>query len=346
MSAHADHLRGVVGAGQDHSRGRGNVRALVQDEYGGLEVVKVTDVQVPHPGPGDVLVRVHAASINEWDQGLMRGTPIVNRTSGLRRPRRRTLGSDVAGVVEAVGSSVTRFRPGDEVFGDLSGCGFGAFAQYARAAESALTAKPGFLTFEQAAAVPQAGGLAVAGLEKGGPLRPGQRILMNGGGGGVGTFAIQIAKASGVEVTGVDGPGKLDVMTELGADHVIDFTGEDFTRNGDQYDLIVDVVCRRSVADYRRALRPGGMCGVVGGSTARLVGAAALGQALRLAGGRRVSLVMYRANQPEVMDRLVALIGEGSVKPVIDRVFPLDEGRDAMAHYLSGSFAGKIVITM
>ena len=229
----------------------------MQDEYGGLEVLKVAEVPVPHPGPGEVLVRVHAASINEWDQGLMRGTPIVNRTSGLRRPRRRTLGSDIAGVVEAVGGSVTRFRPGDAVFGDLSGCGFGAFAQYACAPESALTAKPGFLTFEQAAAVPQAGGLAVAGLEKGGPLRPGQRLLMNGGGGGVGTFAIQIAKASGVEVTGVDGPGKLDVMRELGADHVIDFTAEDFTRSGEQYDLILDVVCRRSVADYRRALRPG-----------------------------------------------------------------------------------------
>ena len=194
--------------------------------------------------------------------------------------------------------------------------------------------------------MPQAGGLAVAGLEKGGPLRPGQRILMNGGGGGVGTFAIQIAKASGGEVTGVDGPGKLDVMRELGADHVIDFTAEDFTRSGEQYDLILDVVCRRSVADYRRALRPGGTCGVVGGSTGRLIGAATLGQALRVSEGRRVSLVMYQANKPTAMDRLVRLMGEGSVKPVIDRVFPLPEGRDAMAHYLSGSFAGKIVITM
>lgn len=322
------------------------MKALVQDEYGGLEVLQVAEVPVPHPGPGEVLVKVHAASVNEWDQGLMRGTPVVNRTSGLRRPRRRTLGSDIAGVVEAVGSSVSRFRPGDAVFGDLSGCGFGAFAQYACAAESALTVKPGFLTFEQAAAIPQAGGLAIAGLDSGGPLHPGQRVLMNGGGGGVGTFAIQIAKASGCEVSGVDGPGKLDVMRELGADRVIDFTGEDFTRSGEQYDLILDVVCRRSVADYRRALRPGGTCGVIGGSTGRLMWAATLGQALRLSGGRRVNLVMYRANRADVMDRLVRLVGEGSVTPVIDRVFPLDEGRDAMAHYLSGSFVGKVVITM
>ncbi len=226
------------------------------------------------------------------------------------------------------------------------GAGSGRFAQYACAAESALTVKPEFLTFEQAAAVPQAGGLAVAGLEKGGPLRPGQRLLMNGGGGGVGTFAIQIAKASGVEVTGVDGPGKLDVMRRLGADRVIDFTAEDFTRSGEQYDLILDVVCRRSIADYRRALRPGGRCGVVGGSTRRLVGAAALGQALRLSEGRRVGLVMYRANRPDAMDSVVRLMGQGSVKPVVDRVFPLDEGREAMAHYLSGAFAGKIVLTM
>lgn len=322
------------------------MRALVQDEYGGLEVLKVAEVPAPQPGPGEVLVKVHAASINEWDQGLMRGTPIVNRTGGLRRPRRRTLGSDIAGVVEAVGGSVTRLRPGDAVFGDLSGCGFGAFAQYARAPESALTAKPEFLTFEQAAAVPQAGGLAVAGLEKGGPLLPGQRVLMNGGGGGVGTFAIQIAKAAGVEVTGVDGPAKLDAMSELGADQVIDFTAEDFTRSGEQYDLILDVVCHRSIADYRRALRPGGTCGVVGGSTRRLVAVAALGQVLRLSAGRRVSMVIYRANRADVMDRLLRLMGEGSVKPVIDRVYPLEEGPDAMRHYLSGAFAGKVVITM
>ena len=237
----------------------------MQEEYGGLEVLKIAELPVPRPGPDQVLVRVRAASINEWDQGLMRGTPIVNRTSGLRRPRRRTLGSDIAGVVEAVGSSVTRFGTGDAVFGDLSGCGFGAFAEYACAPESALTVKPGFLTFEEAAAVPQAGGLAMAGLEKGGPLRSGQRVLMNGGGGGVGTFAIQIAKASGVDVTGVDGPGKLDVMRDLGADRVIDFTAEDFTRCGEQYDLILDVVCHRSIADYRRALGPAaGVASLVG----------------------------------------------------------------------------------
>jgi len=241
---------------------------------------------------------------------------------------------------------VTRWRPGDEVFGDLSACGFAAFAQYARAAESALTAKPGFLTFEQAAAVPQAGGLALAGLDRAPALGPGKCLLVNGGGGGVGTFAIQIAKARGVDVTGVDALDKLDVMRELGADRVIDFTAKDFTRERARYDLILDVLCRRSVLDYRRALLPGGRCGVIGGSTGRLLGAAALGQGLRLSAGRRVSVVIYRANRPESMARLVHLMAEGSVRPVIDRVFPLDEGRQAMGHYLSGRFAGKVVITM
>ena len=242
--------------------------------------------------------------------------------------------------------SVTAFRSGDEVFCDLSACGFGAFAEFARAPESALAKKPESLGWAQAAAVPQAGGLALAGLRKGEPHRPGQRLLMNGGGGGVGTFAIQIAKAWGLEVTGVDGPGKVDAMREAGADRVIDFTTQDFTRSGEQYDLILDVVCRRSVLAYRRALRPGGACGVIGGRTGRLIEAGALGQALRLSGGRRVSLVVYRANRQEDVTTLARLLAAGSVTPVIDRVFPLSDGVEAMRHYLSGDFTGKVVITM
>jgi NADPH:quinone reductase-like Zn-dependent oxidoreductase len=298
------------------------------------------------PGPEDVLVEVRAASINEWDKGLMRGTPLVNRSAGLRRPRRRTLGSDIAGVVHAVGSQVTAFRPGDPVFGDLSGCGFGAFAEFALVRQQDLTAKPDFLTFEQAAAVPQAGGLAMAGLAKGGPLRAGDRLAINGRGGGVGTFAIQVAKAAGLEVTGVDGPAKLDVMSELGADDVIDYTREDFTRTQRPFDLIIDVVSHRWLGDYRRALRPGGAGALVGGDLARLLASAALGQVLRLSGGRRVELVLYKANRPEVMGNIVRLMGDGSVRPVVDRVFDLADGVAAMRHYLSGSFTGKIVIAM
>jgi NADPH:quinone reductase-like Zn-dependent oxidoreductase len=322
------------------------MRALVQDAYGGPEVLHVVEVPTPTPGRDEVLVEVRAASINEWDDGLMRGTPLINRTGGLRRPRRRTLGSDVAGVVAAVGAGVTRFQPGDEVFGDLSVCGFGAFAEFARAPETALAHKPGVLTWEQAAAVPQAGGLAVAGLRCGGPLRAGQRVLLNGAGGGAGTFAVQIARTAGAEVTAVDGPGKLEVLDRLGADHVVDYTTTDFTRTGAQYDLILDVVCHRSVADYRRALRPGGTCGVVGGSTAGLLGAFALGQVLRLSGGRRVRLVVYRANLPEDVGVLIRLLTEGSIVPVIDRTFPLAAGAEAMRYYGTGEFRGKIILTM
>jgi NADPH:quinone reductase-like Zn-dependent oxidoreductase len=322
------------------------MRALVHDEYGGVEVLRVAEVPIPEPDPDGVLVRVRAASINEWDNGLMHGTPIVNRTGGLRRPALRILGSDMAGVVESVGAAVTRFQPGDEVFGDLSAHGFGTFAEFVRAPESALMAKPGFLSFAQAAAVPQAGGLAMAGLRMGGPLRPGQRFLMNGAGGGVGTFAIQVARATGVDVTAVDGPSKLEAIRRLGADRVVDFTRDDITRMGAQFDLILDVVCHRSVVAYRRALRPGGTCAVVGGSTGRLAAAALLGPALRLAGGRRVGLVMHRANHPGDMARLVGLMGQGSVAPVIDRAFPLDEGVAAMRHYVAGDFVGKIVLEM
>lgn len=322
------------------------MRALVQDAYGGPEVLHVVEAPTPQPGPDEVLVEVRAASVNEWDNGLMRGTPIVNRTGGLRRPRRRTLGSDLSGVVAAVGSRVARFRPGDEVFGDLSGCGFGAWADFAAAPESVLSHKPSFLTWEQAAAMPQAGGLAVAGLRAGGPLRPGQRVLMNGGGGGVGTFAIQIAHALGAEVTGVDGPTKLDVMRRMGADHVLDFTRDDFTRGEVQYDLIIDVVSHRSVADYRRALRPGGTCGVIGGATGRLIEAAVLGPTLRLSHGRRVRVVVYHPNVADDVAVLVRLMGEGSVVPVIDRTFSLDDAADAMRRYAAGDFRGKIVLTM
>lgn len=322
------------------------MQAQVYDAYGGPEVLRVEEVPTADPVADEVLVKVRAASINEWDQGLLHGTPFVNRIGGIRTPKHRTIGSDIAGTVDRVGPAVTRFRPGDDVMGDLSACGFGAFAQYAVAPESALTAKPGFLTWEQAAAVPQAGTLAVAGLRKGRPFRRGHRVLVNGGGGGVGTFAIQIAKAFGAEVTGVDSAAKGELMRAVGADHVIDFADRDYAREGLRYDLILDVFARRSVPEYLRALRPSGTAALVGGSSHLLVSALLVGPPARVATGRTVSLVMWRPNNPLDVALLLRLVEQGAVTPVVDRTFPLTALPDAMRYYATGKHQGKIVITM
>ncbi len=322
------------------------MKAAVHDEYGGPEVLRIADIPVPEPGAGEVLVRVRAASVNEWDLGLLTGTPLVNRSAGLRRPRQRTIGSDLAGTVAAIGPGVVRFLPGDEVLADLSASGFGAFADYACAPESALHHKPECLGWAEAASVPQAGTLAIEGLRKGRPYRPGQRVLINGAGGGAGTLAVQIAKHLQAEVTAVDAGGKLPALVGLGADHVIDYALEDFATTGEAYDLIVDMASSRSVLDYRRALRPRGACGIVGGGTPQLLGALALGSLLLLDRGKRLSLVAHRANDHRDMALLLDLLQRGSIQPVVDRTFPLSEARQAMRYYTEGTFVGKIVLTM
>ena len=322
------------------------MKAAVHDRYGGPEVLRIEDLPDPQVGPGDVLVRVRAASINEWDHGLLAGTPLVNRTGGLRQPKLRIIGSDIAGTVESVGPEVTRFLPGDEVMGDLSASGFGAFAEYACAPESALTHKPGFLSWVEAAAVPQAGGLAVGALRRARPYRPGQRVLINGAGGGVGTLAIQIAKHLQAEVTAVDGPAKLPPLVDLGADHVIDYTLEDFTRSGDSYDVILDVMSRRTPMDYQRALRPRGAAVIVGGGSAQLLSAVGFGPFLLFDHGKRLGLFVYRPNQHPDVALLLDLLEQGAIHPVVDRTFPLADAPAAMRHYADGSFVGKIVLTM
>ncbi|MDH3367543.1 MAG: NAD(P)-dependent alcohol dehydrogenase, partial [Gemmatimonadota bacterium] len=245
------------------------MRAMVQTRYGPPDVLELRELEQPTPRDDEVLIRVHAASINEWDWGRLHGTPLVNRAMfGFFRPRtkHRILGCDISGRVESVGGRAQRFKPGDDVFGDLSHSGWGGFAEYVCARDDALAMKSPRMSFAEAAAVPQAGLLALQGLRKGG-IEHRQRVLVNGAGGGAGTFAIQIAKSLGAEVTAVDSDEKLDVMRRVGADHVLDYTAEDFTRRGETYDLIVDVMARRSLADYRRALTPGGMCVLLGGST-------------------------------------------------------------------------------
>ncbi|MBK9178706.1 MAG: NAD(P)-dependent alcohol dehydrogenase [Acidimicrobiales bacterium] len=320
------------------------MRAIVYRQYGTPDVLHLEEVETPTVGDDEVLVRVEAASVNSWDWDLLRGTPFLARLPALTKPSHPVLGSDVAGRVEVVGRNVIRLRPGDEVFGDLSGCGFGAFAEYARAAPDALAPMPAGLSFQQAAAAPQAGLLALAGLRFRGSVRPGDRVLVNGAGGGVGTIAVQIAKSLGAEVTGVDVAAKLDVVRSVGADHAIDYQREDFTRAGVRYDRIVDVAAHRSPLDYRRALSPTGVYAGIGGSPARVLEAASLGLWLRVTERRRMGLVLYaKPTLPDLMD-LRQLLEDGTVVPVIDRTFPLAETADALRCFGAGRFAGKIVI--
>lgn len=273
------------------------MKAIVYEKYGAPDVLELREVEKPSPKDDEVLVKVHAVSINDWDWGLLQGTPFVNRLlNGLFKPKRKILGSDIAGRIESAGKNTRRFKPGDEVFGDLSGK-WGGFAEYVCAREDALALKPAGMTFLEAAAIPQAALLAVQGLIDQGRIKPGQTLLINGAGGGVGTFAVQIAKSYGVEVTGVDSSGKLQMMRSLGFDHVIDYTQEDFTRNGRCYDLILDVKTSRSILDYMRALRPNGTYVTVGGSMARLFQGLLLMPMIRIFSKKKARLVNLKLNK-------------------------------------------------
>ncbi|MCU7931922.1 MAG: NAD(P)-dependent alcohol dehydrogenase [Candidatus Thiodiazotropha sp. (ex Codakia rugifera)] len=321
------------------------MKAIVFTQYGSPDSLEQKDVPKPVPKDDELLIRVHASSINSWDWEFLNGTPFINRLMfGLLQPKpgKRILGADIAGTVEAVGRQVTRFQPGDEVFGDLWD-NWGGFAEYACAHETAMEQKPVNSTFEDAAAVPQAGVLALQGIRKAGHLQPGHRVLINGAGGGVGTFAVQLAKLSGTEVTGVDIPHKLPVVSSIGADHVIDYTQQDFTNSGEQYDLIVDCQSNRSMSDYKRALRPGGTYAMVGGS--RIVPLLIQSFLASLTGeSRKFCLVAEGPNKG--LTELKGLIEVGKIVPVIDRTYPLEEVPDALRRFGEGHHKGKIVITI
>src|SRR5688572_21311045 len=252
------------------------LKAIIYTKYGGPEVLEIKETEKPSPNDDEVLVKVHAVSLNDWDFGLLKGDFVNRILNGLRKPKRQILGSDIAGRIEAVGKNINKFKAGDEVYGDLSGQ-WGGFAEYVCAPEKSLALKPARMSFEEAAAIPQAAMLAVQGLIDKGKIRSGQKILINGAGGGVGTFGIQIAKLYDVEVTGVDNAGKLDMMRSMGFDHVIDYKKEDFTKNGKRYDLILDVKTNRSIFSYARALSRDGVYVTVGGSLPRLLQALVLG---------------------------------------------------------------------
>ena len=319
----------------------------MRSEYGPPDVLSLEEVTTPVPKTGEVLVRMSASSVNMADVDYLLGRPKFARLgTGLRVPKNRGLGLDVAGVVEAVGENVTRFRPGDEVFGDLTEHGFGAFAEYVCAPEATFAPKPKGLTFEAAAAAPQAGVLALQGLRGKRPVRPGQRVLINGAGGNIGPFAVQIAKSFGAEVTGVDGTEKLDLLRSVGADHVIDYTEVDYTATGQQYDRILDVAASRPIRESRRALRPKGVYVAVPGSIAGVFRSAVVGPLTSLVGSRTMGMHMWKPfNQADVAF-LTQLLESGDVVPVIDRTYPLSEVPEALAYQNEGRARGKVSITM
>ncbi len=322
--------------------GRSNMRAALYHRYGSPDVIQMEDIETPIPGDNDVLVKVHAVSINSWDWDMLTGKPFEYRfISGLVRPKSTKLnGCDIAGQVEAVGNNVKHFHVGDEVFGDLAEGGWGAFAEYTCAPEQNLAIKPSSMTFVEAACLPHGGNLAVQGLIDHGHLKSGQAVLINGGCGSTGTLAIQIAKLFGAEVTGVDRKEKLDMMRNLGADHVIDYTKEDFTKNGQQYDLVFDVKTNRSVFDYSRALKRNGTYVTVGGQTSRILQLLLFKNLFRK---QNMHLVGYKPNKD--LEYLIALFEARHIKPVIDKCFPLEETADAFRNFGKGRFKGKIVVT-
>lgn len=314
------------------------MRAVVYDRYGPPDVLKVADVPLPAPAAGQVRVRIAATSVNLSDWEGLIGSPLYARIGGLRTPRARILGSDIAGSVDAVGSGVTRFRPGDEVYGDNLRL-MGGFAEYAIAEESALAHKPPGLTFAEASTIPQAGAIALQGTSG---VSEGSRVLVNGGGGGSGSFAVQQAKRLGAHVTAVDNAGKLDHMLSLGADEVIDYDVGDFTRAG-PYDLILDLVAHRSVFAYRRALARRGRYRMVGGPVSVLIGVVAFGWIVGGIGDRRIGLLVVREG-PAHFEPLADLCVAGAIRIPIDRTFELAEVPEALAHVGEGRALGKVVV--
>lgn len=327
------------------------MKASVLTKYGLPDFIELKEVEKPTPGDNEVLVEVRASSINSWDWEILIGKPFVNRLmAGLLKPKRiKILGCDIAGRVEAVGKDVKQFRAGDEVFGDLSGCGWGGFAEYVCARDNALALKPAGMTFEQAAAIPQAGLLALQSLLYNGKIQLNKinrekKIIINGAGGGAGSFAVQMAKSVGAEVTGVDSAEKLDIMRSLGADHLIDYTQEDFTKNGQSYDLIIDMAAHHSIFDYKRSLSSGGIFVMVGGSTLRVNQLLLLGPFFSIIGSKKMGLLLHKANKGLAL--MKKLLESGKVVPVIDRCYQLSEVAEALRYFGEGHAKGKVVISV
>jgi NADPH:quinone reductase-like Zn-dependent oxidoreductase len=324
------------------------MKAIVYTKYGPPDVLELKEVEKPSPNDNEVLIKVYAASVNPAELHLLRADPFFARFySGLLKPKNTILGADIAGQVESVGRNIKLFHIGDEVFGDLSNCGWGGFAQYVCAPENALGLKPANLSFEEAAAVPLAAIASLQGLRNKGKIQPGQKVLINGASGGVGTFAVQIAKSFGTEVTGVCSTRNLDMVRSIGADHVIDYTKVDFTRNGQHYDLIFDAVGNRSVSDCKRALSPNGICAIAGFTNlSHLLRVVVLGSWVSITGSKKIGLMETAKPNHKDLVFIKELIEAGKVKPVIDRRYPLSEVAEAFRYLEKKHARGKVVITV
>jgi NADPH:quinone reductase-like Zn-dependent oxidoreductase len=324
------------------------MKAIILTKYKSPDFFELKEVAKPTPKYNEVLVKIHAASVNSWDWEILIGKPFVNRFMvGLLKPTRiKILGCDIAGRIEAVGENVKQFQVGDEVFGDISHCGWGGFAEFVCVRENAnaLALKTPSLTFEQAAAIPQAAVLALQGLRKG-KIDRAQKVLINGASGGVGSFAVPMAKSFGAEVTGVCSAPKMDFVRSLGADHVIDYKQEDFTQNDKQYDLILDIKGYHSIFDYKRALSPNGIYVMVGGSSALVNQLFLLGPWISMFGSRKMGLLLHKPNASD-LDYVKTLFEAGKIAPVIDKRYPLSEVAEAIRYFGEGHAKGKVVITL
>ncbi|MFQ5834100.1 MAG: NAD(P)-dependent alcohol dehydrogenase [Candidatus Thorarchaeota archaeon] len=322
------------------------MKAVVTEGYGPPERLQLKEVDTPIPNNNEVLIKVHASSLNAADFEIQRGS-ILTRITGPLKPKNKIPGTDVAGVVEAVGTEITKLQPGDEVMGDLFMHGAGAFAEYVCAPEEALTPKPSAMTFEEAATYPQAAVIALQSIRGKHQIQPGQRVLINGAGGGMGTFAIQIRKYHEAQVTGVGSAKKPDMIRSIGADHVLDYKKEDYAKTGERYDLILDTVARRSIFVHRRTLNPGGMFVMLGGSRSAMLQTALLGPLISRAGDKWFGFNWWaKPYNKEDMDLLTEPFEAGKVVPVIDRRVPLSEVPEAMKYLEDGLALGKVVVSV
>jgi NADPH:quinone reductase-like Zn-dependent oxidoreductase len=318
----------------------------VYKKYGPPDVLRLMEIEKPVPKDNQVLVKVHATSLNYGNLVLLKGEPFLARFAfGLLKPKYSIPGGDIAGLVEEVGKDVKQFKPGDAVFGDLSACGWSGFAEYVAVPESALTLKPANISYEEAAAVPMAAVTALQSLRDKGKIQPGQKVLINGASGGVGTFAVQIAKSYGAEVTGICSTRNIDILRSIGADHVIDYKKEDFTKRSDQYDLILGVNGSHPMSAYSRALKPNGIFIHVGGSGSQMFQAMTLGTWISMTGNKKMGSFLQRQKQEDLI-YLKELLETGKVKPVIDRSYPLSEVPEAFRYFEKGHAQGKVVITL